>query len=227
MCRIVKQIGQRTQKEQPKEGPHREVVGAAVVDSKLPCEVVEREGRMGRVETLLVFSVTALNFAVAPWGVVANELVPDTQLGSRKFKFGSEMAFCIGKAVGKLKAVVGLDALHADAPASVPFHQLLEEVSGGIGGLLGICGKESQACELVDSGVLEQAQLGVGDAATGSHLHVYLDALARIGHLLIGLRLVGILFLRLRSHPQLAHYPKQALGPAGIAPFSQPVPQLC
>ena len=45
--------------------------------------------------------------------------------------------------------------------------------------------QETEPGELIDSGVLEQTQFGGSRATAGDHFHIYLDALARIGHLLI------------------------------------------
>ena len=40
-CRLVKHIGQELRGRRPAEGSHREVVGAAIVDSELLGEVVQ------------------------------------------------------------------------------------------------------------------------------------------------------------------------------------------
>ena len=92
--------------------------------------------------------------------------------------------------------------------------------------MLRIGSQEAQTGELIDGGVLEQAQLRVGDAAAGHHLHIHLDTLAGIGHLLVRLGLVGRLLLRLRKQTQRPHDTEQALRAAGVAPLPQPVPQF-
>ena len=66
----------------PIERPHGDVVGAAVMDSELLCEIIQREEGMTGVKAFLVFSVTALHFAVMTGCIGAYQLVPDTQLGS-------------------------------------------------------------------------------------------------------------------------------------------------
>ena len=58
------------------ERPHREVVGAAIVDSELFCEIIRREEGMTGIEAFLVFSVTALYLTVMPGCVRLDELVP-------------------------------------------------------------------------------------------------------------------------------------------------------
>ena len=53
---------------------------------KLLCEVVQREERMRVVKAFLVLAVAALDLAVVPWGVRADELVTDAKLGSGLLK---------------------------------------------------------------------------------------------------------------------------------------------
>ena len=51
------------------------------MDSKLFGKVVQREERMTRVETLEVFPVAALHFAVMARCIGANEIMSSTQFG--------------------------------------------------------------------------------------------------------------------------------------------------
>ena len=95
----------------------------------------------------------------------------DAQLSGSILKKGLDIPFAVGKAVGKLKAIVCLDTFHTESPACVPLHQTLEEVRGGIGGLLGIGGQKAEPGKLVNSGVLEKTQLRVCDTATRDDLH--------------------------------------------------------
>ena len=150
----------------------------------------------------------------------------DAQLSGSILKKGLDIPFAVGKAVGKLKAIVCLDTFHTDSPACVPLHQTLEEVRGGIGGLLGIGGQKAEPGKLVNSGVLEKTQLRICDTATRDDLHIHLDSLAGIGHLLIGLWSIGLFLLLFWKHTQLAHHAEQALRPAGIPPLPQTVPQF-
>ena len=71
---------------EPVEGPHREVVGAAVVDRKLLCEIVQRIECVAGIEAFLVLTVAALHLTVVPRGIRANQLMPDAQLSSRPLK---------------------------------------------------------------------------------------------------------------------------------------------
>ena len=100
--------------------------------------------------------MAALHLAVVPRSIWTNELVANSQRRSRLFKQRRQVAFAVGKTVGKLKAVVCLDAFDLDTPALIPFCQLAEKVRRGVGGLLRVSSEEAQACELVDGGVLKQ-----------------------------------------------------------------------
>ena len=120
---------------------------------------------MDRVKAFLVFPVAALHFAIVPWGVGADELVADAKISGGFLKKGLDIPFAVGKTVCKLKTVVGLDTFHANAPAGIPLDQAFQKVGGGIGRLLRIGGQETKPGELVNGGILEQAQLRVSNAA--------------------------------------------------------------
>ena len=127
------------------------------MDSKLLCEVIQGVKTVGGIEAFLVLPVATLHLAVVAGSVGADELMSDAQRGSGGLKEGRQIPLAVGKAVGKLKAIVGLDALHSDAPAGVPADQLFEKVGGRVGALLRVGGQETQTGELIYGGVLEQA----------------------------------------------------------------------
>ena len=58
--------------------------------------------------------------------------------------------------------------------------------------MFGVGGQEAQAGKLVNSGILEQTELGVCNTFAGHYLHIHLDPLAGIGHLLVGLGFVSV-----------------------------------
>ena len=64
-------------RRKPAKRPHGEVVGAAVVKSELFLEVKQRKEGVAGVETFLIFSVAAFDFAIVSWGIRADELVAD------------------------------------------------------------------------------------------------------------------------------------------------------
>ena len=213
-------------RRKPTKRSHRKVVGTTIVDRKLLSEVLKRIEGVTGIEPLLVFAVAAFNLAIMARSVGTDELVTDTQLSGGILKQCGNLSFTVGETVGELKAVVRLNALDPYAPAGIPLDQPLQEISGRVGGLLGISGEETQTGELVDGGILEQAQFGVCDAFTGNHLHIHLDTLTGICHLFIGLR--GVLLFRLfcREQAHFAQDAEQAFRAAGVAALAQAVPEL-
>ena len=92
--------------------------------------------------------------------------------------------------------------------------------------MLRVGGQEAQAGELVNGGVLEEAQLRVSNAPAWYYFHIHLHPLARIGHLFIRLGFVCFFLLSRRKQPQFTHDPEQALRTADVTSLPQPVPQL-
>ena len=115
-------------RREPAERPHGEEVGAAIVDRELLSEVVQEVKAAVRVETLLILPMAALDLSIVAWGVGTDELVADAQLCSGNFKQSRAISFAVGKTVGELKAVVGLDTLHPDAAACIPPDKPFEEI---------------------------------------------------------------------------------------------------
>ena len=103
--------------------------------SELCTKIGEGREAVRIVKTPLVLSVTALYLAVMSWSIGPDELVPDTKLFRCKFKSGWDIPFAVGEAVGKLKAIVGLDTFYLHSAALEPGNGLLQEVCGGIGTL--------------------------------------------------------------------------------------------
>ena len=87
-------------------------------------------------------------------------------------------------------------------------------------------GEKPQTRELVDGGVLEQAEFRVCNTLTRYDLHIDLNAFSRMGHLLIRLWFVRFFRLFSRKQPHFAHDAEQALRTAGIAALPQTVPEL-
>ena len=123
-------------RRKPAKRPHGEVVGAAVVDSELHCKVIQGEKAAAGIEAFLILAVAALHFTVVAWSIGADELVTDPQLGGGGLKQSREIPLAVGETIGKFKAVIRLDAFHADSSARIPLEQLFQEIGGGIGGML-------------------------------------------------------------------------------------------
>ena len=192
----------------PEERPHGEVVGAAVVDGKLFCEVLQGIKAVAGIKAYLIFSVAAFYLAIVSGRIGPNQFVADAKFCSRCFKESRKIPFTVGKTIGKLKAVVGLDTFYPNAPACIPLRQLFQKISRGIGGLFRISGEKPQTCKLIDSGILEQAKLRVSNTAAGDHFHSNLNPFSGIGHLLIRLGFAGGFGFRLREHTEFAHDPE-------------------
>ena len=158
--------------------------------------------------------------------VRTNVFILNAQLSSSFLEKGLNIPFTVRKMVSKFKTVVGLDTFHTDTSSGIPFHLPFQEVGGGVGGLLRIIGQEAEPGELVNGGILKQAQLRVCNTLSGDNLHIHLNPLSRTSHLLVRLWGISLFLLLLWEHPQLAHDPKQALRPAGIAALFQAAPQL-
>ena len=219
-------LEEEIKRRKPEEGPHRQVVGAAVMDSELFLKVIQREERVESIKAFLVFPVAALHLAIMSGRVRTNAFMLNAQLSSGFLKKGLDIPFTVRKTVCRFKTVVGLDTFHMDTSSDIPFHQPFQEVCGGVGGLLGIGGQEAEPGELVNGGILKQAKLRVCNTLSGDHLHIHLNPFSRTRHLLVSLWRVSLFLLLLWEHPQLAHDPKQALRPAGIAALFQAAPQL-
>ena len=56
--------------------PHGQVVGTAIVDSKLLCEIVQRIEGMAGIEAFPVLAMAALDFAVMAQGICRSLIMP-------------------------------------------------------------------------------------------------------------------------------------------------------
>ena len=164
-------------------------------------KVIEGIKAVAGIKPFLVLPVAALHFAVVTRRIGTDELVEDAELGGGSLKQGGQIPLTVGEAVGEFKTVVRLDALHPYAAAGIPLLQLFQEVGGGVGTLFRVGGQEAKAGELVDGGILEQAKSGVCDTPAGHYLHIHLDPLAGISHLLIRLGTVGFFFSAVGNRP--------------------------
>ena len=64
-------------RRKPVKRPHRKVVGAAIVKSELFLKIKQRKEGVAGVETFLIFSVAAFDFAVVARSIRTDELVAD------------------------------------------------------------------------------------------------------------------------------------------------------
>ena len=75
---------------------------------------------MTGLEPFLILPAAVLHAAIMPWSIGADELMPDIQLGGSLLEKRWNIPLAVGKAFGKLKAIVGLDTFHTNASAGMP-----------------------------------------------------------------------------------------------------------
>ena len=120
--------------------------------NELSGEVIQGVKATARIEALLILAVTSLHFSVMAWSVGADELVTDTKLGGSGLKQSRDIPLAVRETIGKFKAVIRLDAFHADS--SILLEQLFQKIRRDIGGVLRVGSQEAQACKLVNSSAL-------------------------------------------------------------------------
>ena len=153
----------------------------------------------------------------------------DTEFSGCCLKKCGKVSFTIGKAICEFcefKAIISLNTFHFDSMFSIPGNHLFEKIGRRIGGLFGIGGEKPQTRELINSGVLKQTQLRIGNTAARNDFYVYLNPLTGIGHLLVRLGLVGCFGFRLWEQAHFPHDPKNAFGTSGITSLAEPVPEF-
>ena len=169
----------------PSQRAHGEmVIIPAVVCLKLFCKVLKRIKTVGGIKTLVVLPVAALHFAVMPWGVGTDKLVPDAVAPEPFLKKGGFVPVG-GKAVRKLRSVVGLDAFNG---AGEGFDQMVYEQGGGIGIMFLKSFHKTPSGELINGGILEKLfsdYPAVFQAGGRDEFHIHLNPLTRVVHLLI------------------------------------------
>ena len=90
------------------------------MEGELFFEVIQGKEGMGGIEPFLILPVTALDLAIVSRGVGANQFMPDAQVLSSLFKKGRKVPLAVGKAIGKLKTIVRLNAFHLNPLAAIP-----------------------------------------------------------------------------------------------------------
>lgn len=141
---------------------------------------------MRSIEFLIVFTVAALDLAVVPGRVRADEFVPDTELGKRFLKECRTVGFGAVEPVGELRTIVSLDTRNGIREL---LNNMTNENAGRIGAVF-LKGLEiAETGILIDEGVLVKLLTGgiADQASRRNKLDVDLAALSGIGHLLIRL----------------------------------------
>lgn len=110
-----------------------------MVCSELHTKIGKREETVCIVETLLVFTVAALHFAVVMWRVWADQFVPDPKARSGQFNASKPVFLVSREMVGKLNTIPYTTAFE-------PGYHFLQKIGGGIGTLLRVSPKIAKTC---------------------------------------------------------------------------------
>lgn len=93
--------------------------------SELHTKIGKREETVCIVETLLVFTVAALHFAVVMWRVWADQFVPDPKARSGQFNASKPVFLVSREMVGKLNTIPYTTAFE-------PGYHFLQKIGGGL-----------------------------------------------------------------------------------------------
>ena len=141
---------------------------------------------MSGIKPFIVFPVAAFHFSVVSGRIRPDQLVTDAVAFQMYLKEGGLVS--VGsKAVGKLWPIVRLDAFNGKRKR---FHQVFHEHGRGISAVLIKGLHKPPPGELINGGILEKMLTdnpAVDEAGRGDELHINLDTLSRVIHLLIGL----------------------------------------
>lgn len=179
---------------------------------------------MGSIEAFIVLPVAALHFAIVPRRIRPDQLMADAMPFQMFLKQGGLVSVG-GKAVGKLRAVVRLYALDG---AGEGFEEMFHKQGGGISAVFFKSLHKTPSGILVNSSILKEtfADDGAVDkTGGGDKLHIDLEALAGIFHLLIRLRdILGV--RRMDGHDALFFEETVEAGDgAGIAALGELDPE--
>ena len=223
---LYKERSKELTRRKPVERTRRTVVGTTLVGSELPTKVGERKERMAAIETFLVFAVTAFDLTVVSGSIRPNELVLNAQPEGSYFKKRRDVTLACRKAIGELKAIVGLNTFNRYPSPLVPSNEFLKKIGRRVCALFRVRRQEAKSGELIYSGVLIQSKLRIGNTASWNNFDIHLYSLPRISHLLVRFWYITLFSLFLFEHTKPFHDTIQAFRSAGIASFFQAMPQL-
>ena len=89
------------------------------MDSQLGLEILKAVKPVGGIELFVILAVAALDFAIVPGCIWADEFVTDAKTLKFRFKERRLVASFWKQAVGKFGAVVGLDTFRCSPSAAV------------------------------------------------------------------------------------------------------------
>lgn len=171
---------------------------------------------MGGIKAFVVLPVAALNLAVMPWRVGADQLMPDAVLFQVLLEEGG-LVPVRGEAVGKFSSIIGLDALNG---AGEGFHKVLHKEGGRISALFLKSLNETPSGILINGGILEEMlsdDVAVYKAGGRDKFDIYLNALSGMVHLLVRLGNIFRIGRMNRHHAQPFQEAVEAGDGTGIA----------
>ena len=115
MSNILDRVsGKESKRGTEAQGAHGDVIGATEIKVQLLLEVGKRVKAVTGIKAFLIFAMAALDLAVVARSVGPDELVADIHGQGSALKEGELSDQRRAKAVGKLGAVVGLNALNGE-----------------------------------------------------------------------------------------------------------------
>lgn len=119
--------------------------------------------------------------------VGANKLMPEEKLLRGKLKHGGKFLPGVEKEIGKLGAVIGLDTVHLIPLRWYHLTSRSRKSAEEQVDLFLVSPQEAWPGELIDGGILKQAQRRVCNTGLRNDLDVHLYPLSWVGRLLVGL----------------------------------------
>ena len=156
------------------------------MDSELPGEVIQGVKTMAGIEALLILAVTTLHFTVVARRVGSDELVTDTKLFQFQLKERGFIGALRQEVVRKLGAIVRLDTFNR---AWKSLNQMFKKYRRGIGTVLLKGLHKAPTGILINCSILIKplSFSSIYKAYRRNKLHINLNTLTRVKHLLIGL----------------------------------------
>lgn len=156
---------------------------------------------MSCVKTLIILPMASLYRPVVPGRKGTDDFMPYS-MSFQVFLEESRLVPVRSKAVGKLRSIIGLDALNGEREC---FYQMLHKLRGGIGAVFLKSFHKTPSGILVNGSVLEELlpnDPAVFETGGRNEFDIHLDTLTRILHLLI--RLWDVFGIgRMESHDAL------------------------
>jgi len=168
----------------PVERSHGEIIVFPFSDSQLLFKIGKAIEFATSVEFLIVFSVAALDFAVVPWRVRPDQLVPDPKLLQSLLKQCLFRVPAVCHTIRKFKSIICLYTLDRIREL---FNDIFEKQRGGIGAVFRVCLEDTEPAVLVNECVLEiTLAFRFSDQAGFRNIfHINLTPLPRILHLFV------------------------------------------